>query len=44
VYDLELDYPIGRINKDDSGNYIMLDNNIYIIDDVIDIPAIKVYN
>ena len=44
VYDLELDYPIGRINKDDNGNYIMLDNNIYIIDDVIDIPSIKVYN
>jgi len=44
VYDLELDYPIGRINKDEDGNYIMLDNNIYIIDDVINIPSIKVYN
>ena len=44
IYDYNLDYPIGKINKDIDGNFIMLENNIYIIDDIIDIPKIKLYD
>ena len=44
VYDYILDYPIGRISKDSDGNFIKLENDIYIIDEVIDIPKIKLYD
>jgi hypothetical protein len=43
VYDNELNYPVGRLNKDENGNYIMLENNIYIIGDLIEIPNFKLY-
>jgi hypothetical protein len=44
VYDYELFYPVGRIEKDVNGNSIKLDNENYIIGDVIDIPEFKIYN
>jgi ribosomal protein L32E len=44
VYDYQLDYPIGRISKDLDGNFLKLENDIYIIDDVLDIPKIKLYD
>ena len=44
VYNYELNYPIGRIRRDDNGNFIMLESDIYIIDDIIDIPIIKLYD
>jgi hypothetical protein len=44
VYDNELYYPIGKIGKDLDGNLLMLENDVYIIDDVIDIPKIKLYD
>ena len=40
VYDFELNYPIGKIGKDENGNYILLDNDIYVIGEIIDIPKI----
>jgi hypothetical protein len=40
VYDYELDYPIGKISKDENNNLIMLENDIYIIDNLIDIPRL----
>ena len=39
VYDNELNYPVGKIEKDDDGNFIMLDNKTYIISVIINIPA-----
>ena len=44
VYDYELTYPIGKVDKDENGNYIMLENDIYIITDLIDIPKMQLYN
>jgi len=44
VYDYELYYPVGKIDKDVNGNSIKLDNDNYIIGDVIDIPEFKIYN
>jgi superfamily II DNA or RNA helicase len=44
VYDFELDYPIGKIGKDDMNNYIKLDNDVYIMDHVINIPIFKLYD
>ena len=44
VYDYQLDYPIGKISKDDSGNYIKLDKDVYIMDNVINIPIFKLYD
>jgi ribosomal protein L32E len=44
VYDYELNYPVGKIQLDDSGNVLMLDKNTYIISDIIDIPKVKLYD
>jgi superfamily II DNA or RNA helicase len=44
VYDYELDYPVGKIEKDENNNYILLDNDIYVITDLIDIPKFKLYD
>jgi hypothetical protein len=43
VYDINLDYPIGRVSKDDSGHFKKLDSNTYIISDIIDIPNFTLY-
>jgi superfamily II DNA or RNA helicase len=40
VYDLELDYPVGRINKE-FGLAKKIDATTYLIDEVIHIPRIK---
>jgi len=44
VYDYELNFPVGKIEKDNSGNLVMLENDIYIISDIIDIPKTQLYN
>ena len=44
VYDYILDYPIGKIGKDIDGNFLKLENDVYLIDDVIDIPQTKLYD
>ena len=33
----------GKIEKDDNGNFIMLENTIYVISNVIDIPKFELY-
>ena len=43
VYDNDLDYPIGKVGKDSSGNYMKLDKDIYIMENVINIPIFKLY-
>ena len=32
----------GTIEKDENGNFIMLDNDVYIIGDVIEIPKFEI--
>lgn len=46
VYDYELNYPVGKIFKNDNNNdeYEKLDLNTYIIGETIDIPIYKIYN
>jgi superfamily II DNA or RNA helicase len=44
VYDFDSDYPIGKVDKDDGGNEIKLDNETYIITTLIDIPEFKLYD
>ena len=43
VYDYILNYPIGKILKDDNNNYKTLDNSTYIIEEIIQIPIFKLY-
>ena len=43
VYDYEMLYPVGKIDKDLNNNSMKLDNETYIIGDVIDIPEFKLY-
>jgi hypothetical protein len=43
VYDNQLDYPIGQVGKDNSGNYLKLDKDVYIMDKVINIPLFRLY-
>lgn len=44
VYDYELNYPVGKVEKDPSGNFMTIDNEVYIIGEVLDIPKIKLYD
>ena len=44
VYDYEKEYPVGKIEKDDSGNEIKIDGEIYLISTLIDIPEFKLYD
>lgn len=44
IYDYDLEYPIGKIEKDENNNYILLENDIYVITDLIDIPKMKLYD
>jgi hypothetical protein len=43
VYDLEQEFPVGRVDKNDDGNEMKLDSNTYIITTLIDIPEFKIY-
>jgi hypothetical protein len=43
VYDYESDFPIGRINKDDNGQFKKLDQNTYIVENVVNVPMFKLY-
>jgi superfamily II DNA or RNA helicase len=43
VYDYDMNYPIGKINKDNEGNFNKLDKDTYIIDQVIKIPVFKLF-
>ena len=44
IYDIDLNYPIGRINKDENNNPEKLDSDIYIISLLINIPDFKLYD
>ena len=43
VYDNDLNYPVGRLDKDENGNFIMLENDVYVIGDLIEIPKFELY-
>ena len=43
VYDNEMNYPIGKVGKDQDGNFLKLDKDTYIIDDIINIPIFKLF-
>jgi ribosomal protein L32E len=43
VYDYELNYPVGKIGLDENGNVIKIDNETYLIDNLINIPEFKLY-
>ena len=44
VYDLDLNYPVGKVEKDLNDNWVMLDNKVYVVGDVIEIPKMKLYD
>ena len=44
VYDYELNYPIGKVERDDNGNYVKIKGNVYIISVLLDIPEFKLYD
>jgi hypothetical protein len=43
IYDYELNYPVGKISLDDNGEQIKIDNETYLIENLIDIPEFKLY-
>ena len=43
IYNLELNYPAGKIKKDVDGNLVKLKNNIYVIENLINIPMSKIF-
>jgi len=43
VYDLDLNYPIGKLEKDKSNNLKKLDKDVYILDDEIKVPIFKLF-
>ena len=44
VYDYELNFPIGKIGKDEQNNLNQLDKNTYIIDKTISMPEFKLFD
>lgn len=44
IYDYDLNFPVGKIERDDNGKFVKLENDIYIIGDVIEIPKTQLYN
>jgi len=44
VYDYELNYIIGKLQKDENNELISLENNIYIIDKLVNVPQFNIYN
>ena len=44
VYDFELNFPIGKIGKDENNNPKKLDTNTYIMDKLIKIPEFKLFD
>ena len=44
IYDYDLNFPVGKIEMDDNGKFVKLENDIYIIGDVIEIPKTLLYN
>jgi hypothetical protein len=43
VYDFYLNFPIGKVDKDENGQFIKLESDIYIIDNIINIPEFITY-
>ena len=43
VYDYDLNFPVGKIDKDDNGNFVMLENDVYVIGDTIEIPKTQLF-
>ena len=43
VYDYDMNYPIGKIGKDDNNNLKRIDKDVYVIENVINIPIFKLY-
>jgi superfamily II DNA or RNA helicase len=44
VYNNDTYYPIGKIGKDENGNFKKLDKDIYILEQIINIPIFKLYS
>ena len=44
VYEYTLNFPVGKLEKDENNQYMLLENGIYIIGEVINIPEVKLYN
>ena len=44
VYNYETYYPIGKIARDETGNFKKLDKDTYIVEQTINIPIFKLYN
>ena len=43
IYDYDLQFPIGKVERDEKGEAVKIDNETYVIGDVIDIPEFKIY-
>lgn len=43
VYDIDMDYPVGKLELDESGNINKKDKNTYILADLINIPKFQIY-
>ena len=43
VYDYDSDFPIGRVNKDDNGQFKQLDKGTFIVENVVKVPVFKLY-
>jgi len=44
IYDYELNFPVGKIERDENGNFVKLENDIYVIGDIIEIPKTQLYD
>jgi hypothetical protein len=43
IYDYDLQFPVGKVELDESSKPVKIDNDTFVIGDVIDIPEFKIY-
>ena len=43
-YDFDLEFPVGKLLRDDEGNFLKLDGETYIVSNIIKVPLFKIYD
>lgn len=43
VYDYDLYFPVGKLERDLNNNITIIDNDLYVISDLINIPKVNIY-
>ena len=43
IYEIDLHYPIGKIKLDESNNPVMIESDVYLVENFIKVPEFKIF-